>query len=378
MNSRAELGRKVMLVVVWALAIAGGLSALTAHALPRYSARYEQNCMLCHANPAGSGMRSTYATQQIVPKELAWSKTAPAVMANIDPQISKNVTIGADFREMYVATDYASTEPIQQGFFQMQQAIYLLFQLDPKFSLYYDRGSSDTYEVFGMAHVLPVSGYLKAGRFVPSYGWKFDDHTMYVRSELGFFPPTNNDVGAEIGFTPEHFDLQLDVVNGNRGSTQNDDRKPAELLNTIYRFHAGPFGMAAGVEGYHRPTRSEALDMAGARGYLTWSSLTWLGEWDRVRHDPTATGPTVTGQVTSHELSWLAHQGLDVLATYDFFDPDIDRLSGANSRWGGGVHLMPKPFLTCDVLFRRTHVDARPGLPDVDSNEGVFQLHLLF
>jgi hypothetical protein len=373
MNAR----RRAMMAVVWALAAAGGLSAIQAQALPRYSARYEQNCMLCHANPAGGGMRSTYASQQLVPKELAWSKTTPAVMAGIDPQISKNVIIGADFREMYVATDHASTQPITQGFFQMQQAIYLLFQLDPKFSLYYDRGSSDTYEVFGTAHVLPASGYVKAGRFVPSYGWKFDDHTMYVRSELGFFPPTNNDVGVEIGFTPQRFDVQLGVVNGNRGSVQNDDRKPAELVNGIYRFHAGPFGMAAGAEGYHDPGRSEVLDMAGARGYLTWSSLTWLGEWDWARRDPT-TGPTVTGLVTSHELSWQAHQGLDILATYDFHDPDIDRLSGANTRWGGGVHAMPKPFLACDVLFRRTHVDALPGLPDTDSSEGVFQLHLLF
>ena len=49
------------------------LPALRAGALPRYSARYEQNCSLCHVNPSGGGMRSGYATQQLIPKEIAMS-----------------------------------------------------------------------------------------------------------------------------------------------------------------------------------------------------------------------------------------------------------------------------------------------------------------
>ena len=38
------------------------------YTIPRYSARYGQDCNLCHVNPTGGGQRTTYATQYIVPK----------------------------------------------------------------------------------------------------------------------------------------------------------------------------------------------------------------------------------------------------------------------------------------------------------------------
>src|SRR5213075_1381396 len=66
------------------------LPAFTARALPRYSARYEQNCMLCHVNPSGGGMRSAYAVQELVPKEFAMSPATPEVMKEIDPKIGKH------------------------------------------------------------------------------------------------------------------------------------------------------------------------------------------------------------------------------------------------------------------------------------------------
>ena len=56
-------------VTIISTALATALPALTARAVPRYSARYEQNCMLCHVNPSGGGMRSAYAVQELIPKE---------------------------------------------------------------------------------------------------------------------------------------------------------------------------------------------------------------------------------------------------------------------------------------------------------------------
>src|SRR5258708_5740556 len=158
-----------------ALAALSVLPVLQARALPRYSARYEQNCMLCHVNPTGGGMRSAYATQQLIPKEIAMSPRALEAIAPLDTHIGKNITIGADFRELFIAaTANASLAP-PQGFFPMQGDVYLAFQLDPRYTLYYARSLSNTYEVFGLANVLPWDGYVKAGRFVPAYGWKFDD-----------------------------------------------------------------------------------------------------------------------------------------------------------------------------------------------------------
>src|SRR5262249_9785104 len=157
------------------------VAAFQAHALPRYAARYEQNCMLCHVNPSGGGMRSAYAVKDLIPKEFAMSPATPEMLKDIDPKIGRHLSIGTDFRELFLLeTENAVLAP-PQGFFPMQGDLYLLFQLDPKVLLYYNRSLSNTYEFFGLANVLPFDGYVKAGRFVPPYGWKFDDHTLYVR-----------------------------------------------------------------------------------------------------------------------------------------------------------------------------------------------------
>ena len=353
------------------------LPALQAGAVPRYSARYEQNCLLCHVNPTGGGMRSAYATQQLIPKEIAMSPRTPEAIAPLDPHLGKYITIGADFRELFIAASANAALAPPQGFFPMQGDVYLAFQLDPKYSLYYDRGMSNTYEVFALANVLPWDGYVKAGRFVPAYGWKFDDHTMFVRSEEGFSPPGNADGGVEMGFSPKQGDLQVALVNGSRGSALDSDRRLATALNLSARFKAGPFAATAGIAGYSQPGVQADLNSGGAFGYLSAWNVTWLGQGDLVRRDPTLTSAT-TAVVTSHEISILLRQGVELKSTYDFFDPDRSLRTGSKSRWGLGVMVMPRPFLVAEAGIRSTHVQRGPALSARGFDEGIFQLHLLY
>jgi hypothetical protein len=313
-------------------------------------------------------MRTTYASQRLVPDEIAWSKQKPEVLEGIDPKIGKNILIGTDFRELFLGNDSGG----QRNFFQMQGDLYLGFELDPKVTLYFDRGMSTSYELFGVGYVTP-SVYVKAGRFVPSYGWKFDDHTQFVRSEMGFMPPSNSDVGVEIGASPERFDVQAAVVNGNRGSIQDDNGTVSETLNAAYRFHVGPFGASIGASGLHDPS----ADVGGFYGYLTWRNLTWLGQSDFFHREQTGVLET-DGFVTSHEVSLLLRQGLELKGTYDFFDPDRDRESGAKSRWGGGVSVMPRSYLVLEGLLRGTTFDNGVAYSGTDFIETVLQLHLLY
>ncbi len=369
--------RRVRTFGLLALAGLSGLGALQAFALPRYSARYEQNCSLCHVNPSGGGMRTGYASQELVPKEFAWSTATPAMLAQIDPKIGKHIAIGTDFREIYYAADPNAGQAVQPGFFQMQGDVYVSFQLDSAFTLLYNRGLTNSYELFGIAHWHSGDGYVKAGRFVPSYGWRFDDHTMYVRSEQNFFPPAFTDVGLEVGFQPKRLDFQIAVLNGNRGNTSDNNRKPAGAVNVTYRLHAGPLAAAVGAEGYTEPGPTQDLNSGGVHGYLMGWNVTWLGQADLIQHDPKS-GPVTTGFVASNELSWLARQGLEALVTYDFFDPDRDLKSGTRSRWGGGVSVMPRSFLVLQALYRKTNVETGPAITGSDFNEGVFQIHFLY
>jgi hypothetical protein len=363
--------------LVLGVAALSGLGALEAGAVPRYSARYEQNCMLCHVNPTGGGMRSAYATQSLIPKEIAMSPRTPDALAQLDTHLNKNITIGADFRELFIAATASAALAPPQGFFPMQGDVYLSFQLDPRYLLYVDRSLSNTYEVFGLAHVLPWDGYVKAGRFVPAYGWKFDDHTMFVRSEEGFTPPGNADGGVEVGLSPKYGDLQFALVNGNRGSTLDNDRRLATALNLSTRFRLGPFAATAGLAGYSHPGVPTDINSGGVFGYLSGWNVTWVGQGDLVRVDPHVT-PAANGVVTSHELSVLLKQGVELKSTYDFYDPDRSLRTGSKSRWGVGVMVMPRPFLVAEADFRSTRIQSGPALSGRDFDEGLFQLHLLY
>jgi len=368
-----RLGAAITLAVV----TASLLPALSARALPRYSARYEQNCALCHVNPSGGGMRSAYAVQSLIPKEFAMSPATPEILKDIDPKIGKHLSIGTDFRELFLLeSDHSSLAP-PQGFFPMQGDLYVLFQLDPKFLLYYNRSFSDTYEAFGLANVLPWDGYVKAGRFVPPYGWKFDDHTMYVRDAEGFAPPGNWDGGVEVGLSPGPAEIQVALVNGARGSLLDNDRRLAVSGNASARFRAGPIAGSLGLDGYSQPGISVDLNSGGVFGYLSGWNVTWVAQGDLVRRDPVDAAAT-TSVVTSQELSVLLRRGVELKSTYDFYDPDRDLRSGSKDRWGVGFDVMPRSFLVLEALYRHTRVQSGPALSGGDYDEGSFQLHLLY
>ncbi len=347
-----------------------------ARALPRYSARYGQKCALCHVNPSGGGMRTLYASQYLVPEEMAWSKPTPEILDSIDPEIAKRIQIGTDFRTIY--TYSADDVPVQtRDFFQMQGDIYLNFQMDDALSLYYDQGISSTYELFGLWQGLPLTSYVKVGRFVPAYGWRFDDHTMYVREALDLFPPANSDVGVEFGLSPGRLDMQVSMVNGNRGATFDDDQKLAYVLNAVYRGDIGAVGWAAGVAGYWDEGDEFDSGSGGPFGYLTWKRLTWLGEIDWFLEDPQGAGHT-TGVVASNEFSYLVRKGLELLVTYDFLDPNWNEESGAQWRTGGGVYVFAKPFVAVEALYRQTAFDDGVALSGEDYWQILLQLHLLY
>ena len=364
-----------------ALALAAAalcVAAYDAGAVPRYSVRYEQNCMLCHVNPTGGGMRSAYATDELVPQELAMSPRKPELLAVLDTYLNKHIRIGADFRNQFMLFSEGSPQANQQGFFPMQGDLLLSFQLDPKGVLYYKRGISNATEYFYVGHVLPWGGYVKGGRFVPPYGWKFDDHTMYVREHEGFAPPTHSDAGIEMGLAPKFGDLTVAVVNGNRGGTLDNDRRLAIAATASTRFHLGPALAVAGLSGYTQPGIDTDVNRAGAFGALSLGSVTWLGQADLTRDDPAGAPVAVSGLVTSHEVSVLLRQGVEVLGTYDFLDPDRDLETGALARFGVGAKVMPRPFMAVEMLYRHTDVQQGSLFAGPDYDEGVFQLHLLY
>ena len=85
-----------------------------------------------------------------------------------------------------------------------------------------------------------------------------------------------------------------------------------------------------------------------------------------------------TGLVMSHELAYLIHRGIDVKATYDFYDPDWNFLSGSKRRYAGGIAILANPFLSVELLVRRTQYTVGEQMTGVDFSESLLQFHFLY
>ena len=112
-------------------------------------------------------------------------------------------------------------------------------------------------------------------------------------------------------------------------------------------------------------------------GYFNLGPFTWLGEFDWSHLSPQ--GETATTEiVTSHEFTWQLITGLDLRATYNFADPDLDRQTGTLARYGLGVDTLITPFFAVKVMMNR--YDNETGL-DVTENsytQSEVILHLLY
>ena len=368
---------------------AAGLCLVVANAytIPRYSARYGQDCNLCHVNPTGGGQRTTYATQFIVPKEMSLLKLSDSTMASIEPQLSKAVAIGADARTLFLLSDLGQNDFVQtlppEDFFQMQANLYLSLQLTDRFTLYFDKGmgpSSSTPEIFGLGYILPATGWVKVGRFTPDFGWRTPDHTAFVRQYMGFIPPFQTDVGLELGINPGNLMLTGSVLNGNLGSTNDQDDRLELTGRALYRSHVGKLGFALGGSVLWNRQFDREQTAGGPIGYLQFKPFTWTWEADVSQFKDLGAVRDSTSFFTSHELAVQLRQGFDLKGTLDIYDADIDADGGKRIRYGFGAESMVYPFVRLEAMayLYRNLDEAGISYPESEYSQFIGQVHFFY
>jgi hypothetical protein len=194
-----------------------------------------------------------------------------------------------------------------------------------------------------MGYVLPMSGYFRVGRFQPSYGWRFDDHTSFVREKM-LWPAGSTDTGLELGIYPHGLSVNVGFFNGTTGTF--DDNKGKMVTGRVQWRHQVS-GVGFGVGGSYMLNHYSAGNtrMFGPFGYLDFfnGKLIYLGEIDWYEDESMALSPVK--EAASHKLSYMLKQGIWLNTTYDFYDPDIDIKTGRTNRYGVGLNYFPYGFL---------------------------------
>lgn len=277
---------------------------------------------------------------------MAAHKVEFAKIEDFQPNLSKNISIGADLRTMYYYNDNDSNR--QSTFFQMEGNLYLNALLNDRVSLLLSKGLNSDLETYGLAYVIPMNGYIKMGKFLPGYGWNYDDHTSFVR-EKTLWGPQLYDTGIELGIHPQHLSASLGFLNGSSSSFDNDKGKAA-ISRIEYRQHVGFLGFAYGGSFFFNDRQFNDTYMYGPFFYARLTKFIYTGELDWLKNQ--RAGKDSVTWASTHELAYEFKQGYWLKAQYDFIDPNTDRKTGSLSRFSFGLQYYPIGFVEILPMIR--------------------------
>jgi hypothetical protein len=363
--------RIVLLLVLLFLSDSG-------YALPRFASRTGAKCQSCHVNPTGGMMRQAFGEQygrETLPVP-EWSKDFE--VEDFSNLVTNFLGIGADFNTLFFSQQIPDTagsngNSNRNTFYQMQGDLYLNFRLAKHVNMFLKKGLYSGFEIFGLLNILPASGYLKIGKFLPDFGTKLDDHTAFIRTYTGFSPELGHPelTGAEAGFSPGPMSITGGVYNSTEGLGTSETNKKAYLgrIEGMFKL-AEETHLGIGVNVFSRSSSAGVrTNMYGGFGSFSQGNLTIFGEADIVQ--TTLAGQNVSSLITYVETDYVVTPGVDLKLAYDFYDPDIDLKTGASSRYSIGVEFFPMSGVELRPLYRI----KRESPVDLRNNEFDLLIH---
>jgi len=340
-------------------------------ALPKFATRQGAKCQSCHINPTGKGMRSTFGSTY-GREELPMPSYKEATdIEEFSPALNDFFTIGMDYRTLF----FYEPKKNESSFFQMQGDLYFDLRLNKKFRIYIDKGLYSGFEVFGLAKVLPLDGYIKVGKFIPAYGLKIDDHNAFIRGgqygggefasvfPLGYpnglrFGERSEDTGLEFGFTPSIFSLNIGVFNGTPGGGLNGvsgEKTKAIVVRGDMNIQTDIANAIIGGSLYKQPnaTLPGKTQFFGGFGIVSFANnLTLSAEVDYATTFNGTLNKEVTGLMSFTELSYIVFQGIDLKVAYENYDPDSKLANGSFSTITVGAEFFPFTGVEVRPVYR--------------------------
>lgn len=214
-------------------------------------------------------------------------------------------------------------------------------------------------------HEAPGNAYLKAGRFVPAFGLRLEDHTTMTRRTFeqdGSMPETRV-TGVEVGANPNYPYLSASWF---RSTSRTRVPAAFDIFDTdaangmAVDLGVREMGWSAG--GSVLVHRRDPVDGGDATGYAMYGSLnpwfydhgfplTYQAEYDRGRFQRLS--GLETGRAAFYQqFDWRAGNGIDLLFEQDWADPDTEVKDDHAFRVGFGVQVTPIPGITVDMRAR--------------------------
>ncbi|HEX6790749.1 MAG TPA: hypothetical protein VF247_05510, partial [Candidatus Krumholzibacteria bacterium] len=291
--------------------------------------------------------------------------------------------VGGDLRLGFLAAGSALIFPMQLDIATAVHPVHHVTALMAVGARGQSSGYSDTFDdshtpyfrdLFVMTSEWPYQAYVKAGRFMPNYGLRLDDHTTRTRREfeLDNSLPESRVLGVEAGAVAaypfihaSYFKMKSKFEEPDPWDISDVDDGWGAALNLGWRDLAWSLGSSY-------LTRRRPLDEGGDTDtYGVYGSfnpwyfsmkvpLTLQGEIDYGTLQR-ASGLEASKLAAYGELDWMAWNGVVVLLAYDWSDPDRDVVDDDSGRVQVGGQFTVIPGVTLDMRVRYLHVATSSG-----------------
>jgi hypothetical protein len=207
--------------------------------------------------------------------------------------------------------------------------------------------------------------YVKAGRFVPTFGLRLDDQTVQPRRAFeqdGALPEVRV-TGIEVGLAPNY---PYASVSWFRGGSMRQELPAWNLFDTSSG-HGGAVNLGYRSEGWavgasylaHRRPLVDGGDASSAALFAAfnpwkyWHGLpiTVQAEFDAGTRRRSS-GNRAKQMAFYQEIAWLMGNGVNLIVAQDWLDPDLDVRDDQAWRLVGGVVFMPYPGIALDMRGR--------------------------
>lgn len=380
------------------------------------------SCGACHVNPTGGGMKHEgglyYGKDQLAalgdrptndftkpteapppghPDRFAGMNTFPLVQVSADFRAMAYYTEEGDSTSIFpmqtevsVAVAPYNPKELNKGRVTLLAAVaaegsrrltYGNIVSDDQFDDWTDRIYLK--EAWALYHDLPYQAYVKAGKFLPPFGLRLDDHTAFIRQEQSF-DHERQVTGVEIGLNPNYFYGHLaafaNTPSGKAPIVHDSGGGVALMAGTRHLLW-----QAGGQMMYEARDDSDDLWIGanwglnlfevdyGMKG-LQLGPFTYLGEIDLRRRKYALAGVDDTnGLAAFHEVNWHPRRWVRFLGRYDWMDPDLDVKDDHRHRYTVGGVVYPLPFLEVIAQWRW---NVEPEAIRADDNDGLLQVHV--
>jgi len=360
-----------------------GALASVASAEPRFLSKQYTRCTTCHVSPTGGGLLSAYG-RSLSHRELSTTGAPMPSHGETDPKPGEEsflwgalgdalgpLQLGIEMRPSYL--HYSFLDVSQDRNLLMNADVHAsvrakdwLFYGQVGRELEQDGHTLDSSEYW--AGYQPLEGLgLRAGRFLPAYGVRFADHTMYNRTYLGL-AQYDQIYGVEVSHTRGRYLTQVSLGPGRAESVIDDDGRSAFTATGRVQVDLGS-RMVGAFSGLYRAESDidPSLGSAGvAFGFAPTSRLT---TWTQVDGQFRDTGST--SYLLVNETSLEVYRGIWLTLT-----PQA-RLGGDATvpdllRFGVGTVLLPRTHFNATANYYR----ERNRTSDITTQIFLAQLHL--